>query len=463
MNPIADYRRGVAARPLSVSNSSPGAAAANRTTRRQFLARATKALAVSSLAALDISRFAHAAGSGAIRLGLVGCGGRGAGAAKNALDAGRDVKLVAMADLFEEKITSSLNQLTREGNGVQLQVPGDHQFVGFDAYQRLLAAGVDAVILATPPGFRPLHFEAAVRAGAHCFLEKSVAVDAPGIRQVRAAAAAAKQKGLSAIVGLQDRFDESCKELITQIGKGVLGGITRMQALRRMTGLRVQQRNAAEKQSGRRLSETEFQIRNWWHFVWLGGDLFVDFLVHDLDHCVWAIGEPPQSALGRAERREGTSSDHGNTSDFLSATFTCKNGVELLAENCVLANVGSVLQTTIEGKNGVATIPGKIVDKTGRPLWRYSGPKRNPYQEEMNQWCGSIRQGKGLNTVDSAAASTLAAIMGRTAAYTGREVTWAEMLSSTESLFTHNPKSFQDDPPELPDKFGDYQFPPRGR
>jgi hypothetical protein len=147
----------------------------------------------------------------------------------------------------------------------------------------------------------------------------------------------------------------------------------------------------------------------------------------------------------------------------LSATYTYENGVKLLAENSILANTDAVFQARIEGKNGVATTGGKIVDKTGRPLWSYSGPKKNPYQEEMNQWCGSIRQGKGLNMVDSTADSTLVAIMGRTAAYTGREVTWAEMLRSTDAFFTDNPKSFQDDPPELPDKFGDYLFPPPGR
>jgi myo-inositol 2-dehydrogenase / D-chiro-inositol 1-dehydrogenase len=463
MNPMEDYRPDVAVLPPSAPNSSAKASSHNRTPRRQFLATATRAAAVSSLAALDISRFAHAAGNGIIRLGLIGCGGRGTGAANDALGTGRDVKLVAMADVFEERIASSLDNLKRGANGVQLQVSADTKFVGFDAYQRLLAAGVDAVILATPPGFRPLHFDAAVGAGAHCFLEKAVAVDAPGIRQLRAAAAAAKQKRLSAIVGLQDRFNESYEQLMAQIANGALGGITRMEALRQAPGLWVVQRSAAEKKSGRRLSETEFQIRNWMRFVWLSGDLFVDMLVHSIDHCVWAIGGPPQSARGRAERRENTSSDHGNTSDFLSATFTYENGVELLAENSLLANGGNVFQARIEGKNGVATTGGKIVDKTGQPLWSYSGPKKNPYQEEMNQWCGSIRQGKGLNTVDSAADSTLVAIMGRTAAYTGREVTWAEMLRSTDAFFTHNPKSFLDDPPELPDKFGDYFFPPRGR
>jgi predicted dehydrogenase len=433
-------------------------------TRRKFLGSAAKTLAVGSLAALEVSRFAHAAGSGTLRLGLVGCGGRGTAAAQNALATGRDVQLVAMADLFDEKIASSLTQLGKQSLGGQLQVPKERRFVGFDALERLLAAGVDGVILATPPGFRPLHFAAAASAGVHCFLEKPVAVDAPGIRQVRSANETARRKGLSAIVGLQDRFDKAIQALMAEIAKGTLGRITSQEAVKRVnTGPKNHTRSDLQKELGHVASELEFQIRNWFFFTWLSGDLIAEVLVHGIDNCLWAAGSHPQSARGSTERREHTKPDFGNVSDFLTVKFQYAGGMEMAAEMAFLANVGSQSRNAIAGELGVATTRGNIVDHQGREIWNYGGPKNDRYQEEFNQWCDSIRQSQALNTVNSAADSTLAAIMGRTAAYTGREVTWDQITASTETFFTHNPQSFQDDPPDLPDKFGDYLVPPRGR
>lgn len=433
-------------------------------TRRKFLGTAGKTLAAGSLAVLDPARFAHAAGSGTIRLGLVGCGGRGTAAAQNALATGQDVQLVAMADLFDEKITSSLAQLGKQSLGSQSQVPKERRFVGFDSLDRLLAAGVDGVILATPPGFRPLHFAAATSAGVHCFLEKPVAVDAPGVRQVRSANETARRKGLSAIVGLQDRFDKAMQALMAEIAKGTIGRITGLEAVMRVnTGPKNHTRSDLEKQLGHVASELEFQIRNWFFFTWLSGDLIAEVLVHGIDNCLWAAGTHPQSARGSTERREHTNPGSGNVSDFLSVKFQYAGGMEMLAEMSFLANVGSQSRNAIAGELGVATARGNIVDRQGRVIWNYAGPKNDRYQEEFNQWCDSIRRSQALNTVNSAADSTLATIMGRTAAYTGREVTWDEITASTETFFTRNPNSFQDDPPDLPDKFGDYLVPPRGR
>jgi predicted dehydrogenase len=457
MNEIDDYRTGVAVtQPLLPD-------APNRTTRRHFLTSATKAVVVGSLAALDISRFAHAAGSGVIRLGLVGCGGRGTGAARQALATGKDVKLVAMADVQGEKITGSLDQLKKTPVAGQLEVTGERRFSGFDAFQNLLAAGVDGVLLTTPPGFRPLHFEAAIRAGVHCFLEKPVAVDAPGVRRVRAAAEGARQKGCSVIVGLQEHFEKSYEQFMSEISNGAIGTTKRLSAIIRRTDVpRWAQRATLNKQLRRPLTEMEFQMRNWYPFTWLAGDMIVEMLVHRIDTCLWAIGRPPQSVQGRAERREHTSSDDGNISDFLSVKYLYADGIEMQAEISGLAGNVNTHEATIEGEKGIATAPNKIVNRQGQVIWNYSGPKIDPYQEEMNQWCASIRRGKPLNTVSSAADSTLVAIMGRTAAYTGREVTWAEIQRSTETFFPANPKSFEDFPAALPDKFGDYQFPSRG-
>src|SRR5882724_7638424 len=193
----------------------------SRATRRTFLKSVGRSVAAASLASLDISRFAHGAGASSIRLGLIGCGGRGTGGTRQALATGKDVKLVAMADLFEEKINSGLAALRIAGvPAEQVQVNAEQKFVGFNAFQNLLASGVDAVILATPPGFRPLHFEAAANAGVHAFLEKPVAIDAPGVRQVRAATTIAHQKGLSVIVGFQERFHRLHEEFIRKISNG---------------------------------------------------------------------------------------------------------------------------------------------------------------------------------------------------------------------------------------------------
>jgi len=415
------------------------------------------------MAALDISRFAHAAGSDAIRLGVIGCGARGTSVASKALATGRDVKLVTLADLFEDRIDGAVNQLKGKVNADQLKVSKDGRFVGFDAYEKLLASGVDAVILATPPGFRPLHFEAAAKAGVHCLLEKPVAVDAAGVRQIRATAEVAKQKRLSVVVGLQDRFDNQCQQLMAEIAKGIVGKITRQEAIIRAKSLPGgRQRATLEKNLGRSLSEMEYQIRNWLPFAWLSGDYIVEMLVHHLDICLWATGRIPLKAIGKAERREKHGQEFGNANDFVSVSYRYDDGAELAAEISGLANADPKWDCTIEGAKGMATSKrGPIVDAQGNSIWTFPGQKNDSSQEQMNQWCGSIRKGNAMSTVESAADSNLVAIMGRTAAYIGREVTWDEMLKSTEAFFVRNPKSFQDDPPALPDKLGDYVVPAR--
>jgi len=432
--------------------------------RRKFLGSVAKTVAAGSLAALDVSRFAHAAGSDVIRLGLIGCGGRGVGAVGQAVATGRDVKLVALADLFEDGFDRTLNALKGKVDAQQLNVSKERRFVGFDAYEKLLASGVDAVILATPPGFRPLHFEATVKAGVHCFLETPVAVDAPGVRQLRTAAEAAKEKRLSAVVGLQDRFDNQRQQLVAEIAKGTIGKLTRQEAIIRGKSLPGRRERATlEKSLGRSLSEMEYQIRNYLPFVWLSGDYVVDMLIHQLDVCIWAAGRIPQKATGKAERREKHGQEFGNAHDFVSVSYSYDDGMELAAEVSGHANADLKWDCAFEGTKGAATSKkGPIVDAQGRPIWTFPGPKNNPYQEEMNQWCGSIRKGNAMSTIESAADSNLVAIMGRTAAYTGREVTWSEIQKSNEAFFVRNPKSFQDDPPALPDKFGDYVVPAKG-
>ncbi|HZM05940.1 MAG TPA: Gfo/Idh/MocA family oxidoreductase [Candidatus Saccharimonadales bacterium] len=439
-----------------------GPPARHGTSRRAFIRSVAKTAAV-SLATLDISRFAHAAGSDVIRLGLVGCGGRGSGAVRNALASGKDVKLVAMADVADWRIKSALDALRKARVADQIQVNPERKFVGFNSFQNLLASGVDAVILATPPGFRPLHFAAAVSAGVHCFLEKPVAVDAPGVRQIRVAAERGAQKGLSSIVGIPERFNKSYQQFIAEISHGAIGRIDKLKAIIRMSSAaQPVQRGDLDRQLRRNATEMEFQIRNWVSFAWLSGDKIAEMLVHQIDSCLWACGRPPQSASGSAARREHTRSDYGDTSDFMSVQFSFGDGTQCLAEICALAGAIPERLASMEGDKGVAVAPNRIVGRQGETIWSYQGPNVDAYQAEMNEWCASIRQRNPLNTVASGADSTLMAIMGRTAAYTGRTVTWDDIQRSTETFFVRNPKSFEEDPPCLPDKFGDYQTPPRG-
>jgi predicted dehydrogenase len=235
-----------------------------------------------------------------------------------------------------------------------------------------------------------------------------------------------------------------------------------MEAIARMTGpFRVTSRDKLDEQLGRPATEMEFQMRNWLHFGWLSGDAILELLIHNIDHCLWASGALPQKAHGRWERSNYTHSNYGDTSDFLSAHFTFDKGIEMDAEVSALA-ANATTRSVVQGDQGVATVPDRIVNPQGKVIWNYSGRKTNPYQEEMNQWCASIRNGAPLNTMDSAADSTLTAIMGRTAAYTGREVTWTEMLEGGDVFFSNNPVSLNDEPPTLPDKYGDYLTPPQG-
>ena len=267
------------------------------------------------------------------------------------------------------------------------------------------------------------------------------------------------------IVGLNHRFDRPCQQLVEQIANGAIGRITRIEAVVQMGPISWNKPRAAlEQQLGRSLTEMEYQLRNWVSFAWLSGDMILERLIHNLDNCLWARGTLSQRALCSATRREHKGPGLGNQSQMMSVKFNCPepSGFEGLAE-IGTASTSREDRATIHGEKGTADFPDTIVDRQGQPLWKYSGPRPDSYQEEMNQWCGSIRQSKAINTCDSAADSTLAAIMCRTAAYTGREITWAEVERSKEAFFTHNPKSFQDDPPCLPNKFGDYPFPPQGQ
>jgi predicted dehydrogenase len=426
-----------------------------RSTRRGFL-KVTAMVAGTVLGAFPSAmRAVHAAASGTIRLGLVGCGGRGVGAVRDALTVDPGVQLVAVADAFADRSQYALKTLTDAASvRSRIDVPSSRQFSGFDAYQALLDSGVEIVILATPSGFRPLHFEAAVKAGVHIFMEKAVAVDAPGIRRVLAANELAMSKGLSVAVGFQRRHDPACAETLTQVQAGAIGSVSRMETQFKAKNCWVRKREA-------RQTEMEYQLRNWFYFVWLSGDMIVEQLTHNLDVCNWAKGGPPTRAQGQGGREERMGPDHGEIFDHFVVDYTYADGSALAAEISHLSHNEGKSAVYLHGVNGMADpFQGTI---TGQTAWKYAGERANPYQNQQRVFLSSIRRGAPLNEVETAATTTLTGIMGRMAAYSAKEVTWDEALNSRE---TFAPKAYEwsnESPPTLPDKFGDYVVPANGR
>jgi predicted dehydrogenase len=392
-------------------------------TRREFLKAAAAA------AVLPITTSAYAAGSDVLRVGLIGCGGRGTGAAAQALNADPNVKLVAMADTFADRLKSSLETLKRDtAIAAKIDVPDDHCFVGFDAYKQLLASGVDVVLLATPPGFRPAHLKAAVDAGKHVFAEKPIAVDAPGVRSVLATCEEARKKNLSICSGLCLRYFQGFQDTINRIHDGTIGEIVALQAndLRGPIWMFPRQKN---------WSDMEWQMRNWYYFTWLCGDFNVEQHVHLLDVMAWVMKDQyPVRATGTGGRQVRVGTEYGNIYDHHSVVYEFANGVKCFSvcrqqDHCAHDISGHVL-----GSRGNALLTESKMTFSTHPSWQYRGPMNNFYQTEHDVLFASIRNGKPINNGEYMAKSTLMAIMGRMATYTGQVITWDKALHSKEDL-----------------------------
>ncbi len=398
-------------------------------TRRDFL-ETTSLAAVGALAALAIPAHAHAAGSDLLKIGLVGCGGRGTGAAREALNADPNVKLWAMADAFEDRLESSLKSLAQEDVAPKLDVAPERRFVGFDAYKNVIEC-CDVVLLCTPPQFRPLHLTAAVDAGRHVFAEKPVAVDAPGVRRALAACEAAKAKGLSVVSGLCLRSDFGIRETVKRIHDGAVGNIVALQANDYRGGRWSKPRQPE-------WSDMLYQMRNWYNFTWLSGDFNVEQHVHFLDVCAWVMNnEYPVRAVGLGGRQVLTAPEFGNIYDHFSVTYEYASGAKLFS-NC-RQQPGCVgdMSAHVLGSKGTVDISERkrgLVIKSEQGNWTYDGPANDVYQTEHDELFASIRSGTPINNGEYMAKSTLLAIMGRMAAYTGQEITWEMALDSQEDL-----------------------------
>jgi predicted dehydrogenase len=409
--------------------------------RREFLKASTATVMGAALTAeLTVASNVHAAGSDVIRVGLIGCGsprgGRGRGAAENCIHAGPNVKLYAMADLFKDHLDYTRSYLAKFGAD-KVDVADERCFVGWDAYKNLLALKeVDVVILATPPGFRPMHLKAAVEAGKHIFAEKPVAVDGPGIRSVLQTCEEAKKKNLSLVSGLCWRYHPTMQETFQKIHDGGVGEIVSLQCTYNAHGLWMIPRKPE-------WSDMEWQARNWLYFTWLSGDHNVEQHVHSLDKMAWAMrDEYPVKANGTGGRQVRTGPEYGNIFDHHFVVYEYAHGVKLFS--CCRQQNGCVadISDNIMGTKGICHIdtsgPSATIKSPGKgvALWHTTGRNKtgDMYLNEHIALIESIRAGKPINNGDYMTKSSLMAIMGRMATYTGQEITWQKALYSEQNL-----------------------------
>ena len=390
--------------------------------RRDFL----KAGAAVTAATL-IPTAVHAAGDDAIKVGVIGCGGRGRGAVENVLDADKSVRIVALGDVFEDKAKAALNLFQTGGrfkkHAGRIDV-GDRVFGGLDNYQKVLDAGIDLVILATPPGFRPQHLEAAVKAGKHIFTEKPVAVDAAGIRKCLALVDEAKKKNLAVVAGTQRRHQAGYVETVKRIQDGAIGDVVSARCSWNGDGIWFHPRKQGQ-------SDVEYQLSNWYHFLWLCGDHIVEQHVHNLDVINWVLGAHPTRAYGfggRSYRREGEPNEVGHIWDHFSVELEYPNGVHVLSTCTHIPNIKTDISEAVFGTKGQSQVNRYTIARKRV----FSGEETNPYVQEHIDLIRSIRSGQPLNELRAVTESTMTAILARTAAYSGQIVTWEQGLAARE-------------------------------
>ncbi len=416
-------------------------------TRRSFLTT-TSAAAVGALSA---SRFAFAQGSDTLKIALVGCGGRGSGAAAQALSV-PGTKLVAMADAFPDRLQGALNGL-KEAKGAQVDVPSDRQFIGFDAYKKAISLA-DVVILATPPGFRPMQFEEAVRQGKHVFAEKPVATDAPGVRQFLAAAEEAKKKNLKVGIGLQRHHDPGYIETVKRLQDGAIGDLSALRVYWNDGGVWVNPRKPDQ-------TEMEYQMRNWYYFVWLCGDHITEQHIHNLDVANWVKNGHPVKARGMGGRQVLTDKKYGQIFDHHMVEFTYADGSICFSQCRHQPGCWSEVDEHAIGSNGNSDIGRYVIKSKGSDAWRYQGKRVDPYQQEHDDLFAAIRNNTPYNEAVYGAHSTMTSILGRMATYSGKEISWDEGINSAHSYFPDK-LAWDAKPKDLPDAEGNYEIPVPG-
>lgn len=397
--------------------------------RRTFIKKSGIALVGSSLAySTNMFGTSSIIKDSTLKVGLVGCGGRGTGAAAQALRADPNVILTAMGDVFEDRLESSYAELLK-AVGEKVKVDKENKFLGFDAYQKVIDSDVDVVLLTTPPAFRPDHLEAAVNAGKHIFCEKPMAVDAPGVRKVLAAAKKAKEKELGVLSGFCFRYDYPNRAVMDRILKGEIGEVKGISTFR----------NGGEawyKDRQPDWTNMTYQMRNWYYQNWLSGDFIVEQAVHSLDLMAWAMGDVmPISATGSGGRQARTDKKYGNIYDHFAVEFEYENGAKGYHFTRQQADTSHRNSVDVFGTDGNAIINiGRQYELKGKTNWRYRGEKNDMFQTEHDEFFASIRKNKPINEGERMAHSTMLAIWGRMVGYSGQKITWDEAFNSNESI-----------------------------
>ncbi|MEY3051781.1 MAG: hypothetical protein RLY31_1566 [Bacteroidota bacterium] len=416
-----------------------------RPDRRSFVRNTSLAAGASFLAPGILSAAAHLTGDDTIRVALVGCGGRGTGAAMQALLTKENVRLVAMADAFRDRLDGAYNTLTADdisdwsgaGGNVRdrVQVPEEHKFTGFDAYMKAIPLA-DVVILTTPPGFRPIHFEEAVRQGKHVFMEKPVATDAPGVRRVLAAAAEAKRKKLNVVVGLQRRYQKIYRDWVEQLHAGAIGDVVTANVFWNNDGVWVNKRNDLAQKAGRPLTEMEYQMRNWYYFNWLCGDHICEQHIHNLDVGNWVKNAYPVRAQGMGGRQVRVGPDFGEIYDHHFVEYEYADGSRMFSQCRHQPGTMSRVTEMFQGTDGSAPGPGVLLSRTGQERMKYNDRKDpNPYQVEHDELFAAIARGDyRYADAENGAKATMTAILGRMATYSGKLVSWDDAIQSDISL-----------------------------
>jgi myo-inositol 2-dehydrogenase/D-chiro-inositol 1-dehydrogenase len=401
---------------------------ASNSGRRDFLKQASAAAFATGFPAIISAQSV----TNAIKVGLVGCGGRGSGAASQALTADDYAELTAVADIDQSQIDHSLTNLKRSAKlAPRVKVEKGKQFLGLDAFDKVIHAGVDVVLLATPPGFRPQHLAACIEGGRHVFCEKPIATDPPGVRSVLATTDKAKEKNLNLVSGFCWRYNNMIQDTFQQIEGGAIGKLVAYYATYYTSPVKPMP-PASARPAG--MSDTEWQIRNWYNFVWLGGDSLVEQAVHSADKIAWAMhDEAPVSCVGVGGRM--VPNEVGNIYDHFEVNYIYPNGARAFLANRQITGCYNENSDYIIGSEGTCTIGrGPVPRIEGKTNWTFTGQQYNMYQREHDLLFAAIRKGDVINNGKRMATSTLLAMMGRMAAYTGQQVTWDQALNSQLKL-----------------------------
>ena len=404
------------------------------------------AAATAALAGLRVN--AQSPSSDVIRIGVIGCGGRGTGALQQTLSVpGSNVKLTALADAFEDGIGRALQSV--EGMKDKVDCPEERRFKGLDGYQKVLDH-CDLVILATPPGFRPFHFDAAIKAGKHVFMEKPVCVDSFGARLCLEAAKMADEKKLKVVVGLQRRYERKYRETVARVREGLAGDIIGGQVY--WNGGSIWYRGRQKDQN-----ELQFQVNNWYHFNWLCGDHICEQHVHNIDVANWMLDKLPESAFGVGGRQNRVPGQPSEIYDHHAVNFTYPGGVKIASQCRQFPGGDGRVNEEFQGTKATVKI-GEITDYAGKLLWRFEGDNPNPYQVEHDELHDAIRSDKPLNNAYYGVTSSFSAVLARNATYTGKQWGFQQAMNLKNQTMPEN-LSWESKSPVEPDKDGNYKIP----